>query len=94
MKKDIRAHVDIGGVQRCQKFFAKKEVMAKVDSLLKKEAKDIPKKEAKDIPEKEKVFFRRYLTCNLVYTNAQRQGAVSNMTLEELGQAEEVNICI
>ena len=40
-----------------------------------------------DLMEEEKLRFRRFLTCSLLFRNAQRQAAVANLTLEENARA-------
>lgn len=54
-------------------FLGNKELLALIQSWAKKDT----------LTEQEQLTMRRYLMCRLVYENAQRQGAVVNMKLEE-----------
>ena len=58
-------------------FLGDKKLLAQIQSWVKKDT----------LTEQEQLTVRRYLMCKLIYENAQRQGAVVNMKLEEQAKA-------
>ena len=43
-----------------------------------------------DMSDRDKLFFRRYLTTTIVLKNAQRAGAIINLTMEEWERASQI----